>query len=513
MRLSINYLQVHLIQIFTITSLAFSLLLFVGCAPIGPDYQSPQAQVNEIWSAGQAEAFANQATDENLNWWTHFNDPVLGSLIQTAYEQNLSLLTAGLRIMEARARLALVRGNSYPQLQEMNGNLTQIGATNAAPERYYTSAAVGFDAAWEMDFWGKFRRSIESADAALLADIASYDDILVTLTAEVARTYINIRTLEERLRLAEKNAKIQQDALKLIVYQFEAGTVTKLDILQGETLLSATLSTIPSLNNSLQQSRNGLAILLGKPPGELKGLINGPASIPAISSQIAIGVPSDLLRRRPDVRNAEMQTAAQSALVGVALAELYPSFTLFGSLGWNTTNSGDNDLNNIFDSDNYSYSFGPSFKWNLFHYDRIKNQVRIQDARLQQFITTYQDTVLNAAREVENSMAALVYTQEEAEYLRKGVSSSKESMELSMLQYQEGLIDYQRVLDPTRALTQKQDQYAQIKGRMATNAIAMFKALGGGWEMRIGNEYIPEKVRETMEERTDWGDLLQGSGP
>lgn len=480
---------------------------------VGPDFQLPESELPEEWKRNENEVFEKHSEKENLEWWTEFNDPVLDNLIQTAYEQNLSLRTSGLRILESRARRGLVKGNVFPQVQEASGDLTNIGATASAADRYYKSASVGFDAGWEMDFWGKFRRSIESADAGLLADIADYDDILVSLTAEVARTYIDIRTLEERIRIARKNVKIQEDGLKLVTYQFEAGTVTELDILQARTLLSTTQALIPNLQVFLQQKRNSLAILLGIPPGDIKGILAGSEKIPTFSAEISVGLPADLLRRRPDIRRAEMQAASQSAQVGIALSELFPSFSLFGSLGWVATDTGDNELGDIFDSNSFQYTFGPSFNWKIFNYGRLKNEVRIQDARLEQLLTTYQNTVLNAAREVEDSMAGIVYTQKEAEYLVQGIESSKKSMELSMLQYREGFTDYQRVLDSTRALTQKQDQYAQLQGKMATNNIALFKALGGGWQIRIGKDYLPEEVKEKMEKRTDWGGMLKDISP
>lgn len=475
---------------------------------LGPDFESPEATLPESWTEDGDAMFGEQSEKENIEWWKLFNDPVLDKLVQTAYGQNLSLRTAGLRILEARAQLGLVKGNIYPQVQEMNGDIMTIGTTGPATDRYYNTASIGFDVGWEMDFWGKFRRSIESADANLLANIFNYDSVLVSLTAEVARTYTTIRTLEERIRLAKKNSSLQEDGLELVMHQFEAGIVTELDVYQAKTLLSATLATIPNLQSSLQQSRNALAILLGMIPDDLSGLLQGIDKIPEVTSDIAVGIPADLLRRRPDIRQAEMQTAAQSAQVGVALTELYPSFTLFGSLGWSATDLAGNSLGDIFDANSFSYSFGPAFKWNLFNYGRIKNQVRIQDARLEQLITIYQDVVLNAAREVEDSMAGLVYSRKEAEYVRRGVESSRRSMELSLLQYEEGFSDYQRVLDSTRALTQKQDQYAQLQGKIATNFISLYKALGGGWQIRLENDFVPAEVKEKMQKRTDWGNLL-----
>jgi len=391
----------------------------------------------------------------------------------------------------------------------LNGDLFTIGTSGPAADRYYNAASIGFDVGWELDFWGKYRRSIESADANLLATIADYDDILVSLTAEVARTYVSIRTLQERIDLAEKNAALQENSLKLVNLQFEAGVVTELDVLQAQTLLSSTRSTIPNLRATLASSETGLALLLGILPEEVSVLLGPIQPIPEISTRIAVDLPADIMRQRPDIRRSEMQAAAQSAQIGIARSELYPSFSLIGSIGWNANDIGGNSLGDIFDSNSFSYTFGPAFRWNLFNYGRLKNQVRIQDARFQQTILNYQNTVLNAAREVEDAIRNLAQALLEAEYVSQAVTTSKKSTELSMLQYKEGLIDYNRVLDSIRSLTQKQDQYAQNKGKIATNTIALYKAFGGGWQVKHdSNDHLPEAVTLEMEARTDWGSLL-----
>jgi NodT family efflux transporter outer membrane factor (OMF) lipoprotein len=483
-------------------------LFLNSCAMLGPDFKTPEAKVPTAWSVQDSDLFAKPSIEQSKAWWKKFDDPQLDQLIEIAYRENLSLQAAGLRIMEARAQLALVRGNMYPQVQEMNGEGFTIGTTAGAVDRYYNAASLGFDAGWELDFWGKFRRSIESADANLLSTVADYDDLLVSLTAETANLYVNIRTLQERIQLAEKNAELQQKSLKLVSLQLEAGIVTELDVLQARTLLSSTLATVPNLQAVLATYKNAMAVLLAMLPEELDSLLKDVGEIPKISQQLVVEIPAELLRRRPDIRRSEMQTAAQSAQIGIARAELFPSFSLFGSIGWSATDAGTGSLGDIFDTNNFSYTFGPTFKWNLFHYGRLKNQVRIQDARLQQLIVNYQNVVLNAAREVEDAMQTLTLTHREAQLLKDTVTTSRRSTELSMLQYQEGLADYQRVLDSTRALTQKQDQYAQTLGRIATSTIALYKAFGGGWELNTNRPFISQTVREEMEDRTDWGTLL-----
>lgn len=485
-----------------------SALSFGGCSPVGPDFKVPETTLPNEWKEASGISVNKQPLEENVKWWEIFNDPVLNSLVQRAVEGNLPLRTAALRIMESRARLGVAEGYMYPQAQELNGDIFTNRATGAAEDRSYYSASTGFDAAWEMDFWGKFRRSVESADAGLMASLADYDDVMISLIAEVARTYTSIRTIQERIRIADENSRIQENGLKLVMVQFQAGTVTELDVHQAKALLNTTLATIPNLRNAHEQNINAMAVLLGILPENLNDSIKKDGKIPEAPDEITAGIPADLLRRRPDIRKAEMLTAAQGAQVGVALADLYPSFSLFGTIGWSANDRGDGSLGDIFSSESFHYTFGPSFRWNLFHYGRIKNRVRIEDARLEQAITTYRNTVLNAAREVEDSVSGLAYAGKEAEYLRKSIEHSKKSLELSTLQYEEGYVDYQRVLDSTRAIIQKEDQYAQIQGGIATNVISLYKALGGGWGIRREKNLIPQDVKEEMKRRTDWGNLL-----
>jgi NodT family efflux transporter outer membrane factor (OMF) lipoprotein len=496
-----------------------SLPAFLGSCMVGPDYSKPVNDLEASWNEHDAVLAKGSNSKLNIAWWTQFRDPILNQLVEDAYSQNLELRVAALRILESRAVLGLTHGNLFPQSQSVGGGLTRSGrkasnpnAFSMTPSRYANSATYSFDAAWELDFWGKFRRAVESADAGMMSELANYDDVLVSLTAEVATTYVNIRTIEERISLARQNVKLQQDSLKLVELQFEAGTVTELDVLQAKTLLFNTQAQIPNMQAALVKYHNALAVLLGEAPGKTRARIKGGEGIPQISGKLAVGVPAELLRRRPDIRRAEMTAIAQSAQIGVAKAELYPSFTLHGSLGAAAATSqfglGGGDLNDVFNSDSIGYSFGPSFRWNILNYGRIKNSVRVQDARFEQTITGYQNTVLNAAREVEDGMTGFVQAKKESEFLRQGVVTSKKSADLSMLQYKEGLADYQRVLDSIRSLTTKQDQYAAVRGTIATNMIAMYKALGGGWEIRDRSRAIPQDIKEKMKNRTDWGKML-----
>jgi NodT family efflux transporter outer membrane factor (OMF) lipoprotein len=421
--------------------------------------------------------------------------------------------------------VAIATGTLYPQVQQANAAAAAVGASRhaantASGDLHYRDVAASFDAAWELDFWGKFRRGVEAADAQFLAAIADYDDVMVSLTAEVARAYILIRIQEERIRLAEDSAAIQERSLEIAENRFEGGLVTELDVQQARNLLATTRATIPRFRVEYQRARNALNVLLGLPPGSLKEELKGETNIgiPLPPVQVAVGVPADLLRRRPDIRSAELQTAAQSALIGVARADLFPHFTLIGSIGLQASDSsltrkGGSDLSDLFSGDSLTYFAGPSLTWDLFNYGRIKNQVRVQDARLQQLIVNYRNAVIRAAQEVEDAMAGFLEDQIQAAYLADAVAASRRSVDISALQYSEGLTDYQRVLDAQRSLTLDQDALAVVRGSVVLNLVNIYKALGGGWQLDEKKNVVSEENRSQMRERTSWGDLLETRRP
>ncbi len=489
-----------------------------GCAMVGPDFDLPPTELSDSWSEEAKEGLST-AVPEQADWWKAFNDPGLNLLIDEAYQQNLDLQMAGLRILEARARLGIATGSLYPQQQRATAGFgatgaSKNGANTLSADMRYTDSSVGFDAAWELDVWGKFRRGVQAADSQLLATIADYDTVLVSLTGEVARTYILIRTLEERIRVAENNVIIQQRSLEIAENRFDGGLVTELDVQQARNLLASTQAVIPALRASLRQAKNSLGVLLAVPSQQVNAMLSSSGEIPMAPTSIAVGIPAELLRRRPDVRQAELRASAQSAMIGVAKADLYPHFTLIGSVGLRAsdsalTNTGGSDLGDIFSGDSVEYFGGPAISWDIFNYGRIKNQVRVQDARLQQLLVNYQNTVLNAAREVEDALTALLNNRRQLVYLDQAVNASQRSVDLANLQYREGLVDFQRVLDTQRGLTNAQDRSTEVRGSVAMNMVAVFKALGGGWQIRDGKAFVPEKMRQQMAERTNWGDLLE----
>lgn len=509
--------RVFLISKATFLSLLVS-FLFAACTTLGPDFETPDAEVADEWIDIEDPKLKSDSA-EYAQWWTAFNDPILDSLITSAYEQNLTLQIVGLRVIEARAQLGIAKGNLYPQVQQARGGATyntfsENSANTVGVDLDYWDFDAGFDAAWELDFWGKFKRGIESADASLLANMADYDDFLVSLLAEVANAYVIIRTFENRIQLAEDNVTLQKRSLKITEVRFQNGATTELDVQQAKTLLRNTQSTIPQLETGYRQAKHALSTLLGKPPSELNNILAGANDIPVALSEVAIGIPAELLRRRPDIRRAELETASQSALIGVAKADLYPSFSLFGSLGLrsssgtNTTRSGKDGAEELFQSDSIVFFGGPAFTWNIFNYGRIKNQVRVQDARFQQLIVNYQDTVLRAAREVEDAMIGFLRAQETEVLLSDSVDAAARSVELALLQYRDGVTDYQRVIDTQTSLVNQQDIWTQSRGDIATNLIAMYKALGGGWQIRENNDYVTDETKDTMRKRTDWGKIL-----
>jgi len=488
-----------------------------GCSMVGPDYVKPTPPEPDNWLEPDNPQIESTEADFS-HWWSVFNDPVLNTLVETAYRQNLSLQVAGLRVLEARAQLGIAIGFQYPQQQQVNADATANQLSKNAPnsagaDRYFYNYQAGFDAAWELDIWGKFRRAVQTGVANLEASIADYDDVMVALTAEVARSYIVVRTNEERLEVARQNVKIQKRSLDIAEVRFNAGAVTELDVAQAKALLGSTEATIPQFETSLRQAKNALATLLGKLPGEIDQMLGGPGLIPEVPPEVAVGIPAELLRRRPDIRLAERQLAGQSALIGVAKADLFPHFSLFGSLGFQAASSVDARSNNSsisdwFKGDSFTLNAGPGVNWDIFNYGQISNKVRVEDARFQQLAVNYDNTVLRAVQEVEDAMISFLQTQKSVGFLADAVKASKRSVDLSMIQYREGMTDYQRVLDTQRFLSVQQDQLVFTAGSVDLSLVGLYKALGGGWQLRKDQEFVPQDILEEMEKRTDWGNLL-----
>jgi len=490
------------------------LLAFAGCM-VGPNYQRPKVSVSPNWGETGDQRVRTESTTYR-DWWSTFNDPALDRLIAKAYRDNLTLQQAGVRVLQARAQLGIAVGEIFPQTQQAIGSVqynrtsdrAATGAFFNGGSFSYWQSQIGAQASWELDFWGRIRRGIESADASLLATLADYDNTLVTLTADVAKTYIALRTAEERIRIARENVEIQEQTLKIVEARFKYGTVTQLDVEQARTVLLNTQATLPTLETQRRQARDALSVLLGMPPSGLADLLEGPSAIPVSPPQVIVGIPADLLRRRPDIRSAELQALAQSAQIGVAKADLFPAFSLIGNLVLLSTDLGSFKLSDMFRWGSRSVQVGPSVQWNILNYGQITNNVRVQDAYFQQLLLAYQRTVLSAQQDVEDNLVAFLRAQDRADFLAKSVTSSRTAVSLAVLRYREGVTDFTTVLTAQQALLSQQDNLATTLGNISTSLVGVYRALGGGWEIRDGDDIVPAEIKAEMRKRTNWGDLL-----
>ena len=492
---------------------AVLVLDFGGCMRVGPDYVRPEVDVNPSWL--ESSPLLREEPAEIREWWTAFDDPVLIGLVHEAYDQNLSLRAAGLRVIQARAARGITVGEFFPQEQQISADYSKNEISkndlNNPPFQNFRTAGLKFDTTWELDFWGKFLRNIHAGDAALLASIADYDDVLVTLVAEVGLTYIQIRTFERRIELAKENVELQRQSLEITEVRYRYGKVTQLDVTEARATLTNTQATVPGLESSLRDATLSLCVLLGRTPSELEEELAGGSGIPTAPAQVVIGVPADLLRRRPDVRSAERAAAFQSEQIGIAVADLFPSISLAGSLGYEASDAGNLSLgtDNLFTSDAFIWSLGPSLNWPIFNYGRIRSNIRVQDAAYQEAAVNYQNTVLQAAAEVESALHGFLKAREQLAYLTESAESGRQSLDLSMIQYKEGETDFLRVDIAAANLARQQDSQATLEGLVASNLIDAYKALGGGWELRLGREFIPEVMIKEMRDRINWGNILE----
>lgn len=498
----------------------FATALLSGCMMVGPDYKEPELPVADKWLGAQEKI--SKAPVDRRAWWRVFRDPALNRLIEIACEQNLTLLSAGTRVLQARAELGIAVGELYPQMQQGTGQLRLTRMSRAIPlgaggasERLRTFwlDALHFQAAWEIDLWGRIRRGVESADAQYLASIASYDDTLVTLLGDVASTYIGIRVLERQIAIARENVTRQRNVVRIARDRFEGGVSTLLDVHQAENILSNTEASVPRLQIQLNQGLNALRVLLGMPPQSLDFLLaRSTGKIPWNHERVSLGVPADLLRRRPDIRAAEMRAVAQSARIGVAKAELLPAISITGTIGGLASNVGARNLGDVVMPVGRNFMIGPSFKWNVMNYGQITNDVRLQDALLQQYLVDYQNAVLKAQEEVENGIYTFRLSQTEAAYLKRSVDEAQKAVEIALLEYQQGTRDFNTMLNAQQYLYNSQNSHAVAAGNVSNGLVMIYRSLGGGWEVRDGKPFVPESVAKEMRERTDWGGILPPDG-
>jgi len=482
---------------------------------LGPNYATPPPPLSEQWRGADGISVTAEPADYRT-WWSIFADPALDSLIAQAYANNTDLASAGARVLEARARRGLARADLFPQDHSARGGLAftdpsaqtataraSAAAGGSGPSGALREWSLGYDASWEIDLWGKYRRAIEAADAEMLASIATYDDVLVSLLGEVASEYVRYRTLQKRMAVARRNLDIQQQSFEIADVRFRGGAVTELDAAQAASLLENTRALLPNLEAQLRISEHALSVLLGVAPTALPELHEGRAEIPVVPDVVRVGVPAELLRRRPDVRAAERRLAAQSARIGIAKTEYMPSLSLTGSIGVAAEDGVD-----LFKGSALEAFGGPQFRWRILDFGRIAHEVRIQDARFQSLLSDYEGQVLQAQREVENAIASYRGAREQAIALEHSIAAAQRAVDLALIQYREGAADYTRVLDTQQFLVEAHDRYVQIRGTEAASLVSLYRALGGGWEIREGSDFVSERAKAQMRARTAWGSML-----
>jgi multidrug efflux system outer membrane protein len=477
------------IRKFRIRTLAL-IFLAAGCA-VGPNYERPDLPILAGWKEAQQNG-VDVRSAELARWWSVFNDPLLDSLVERAVRSNLDLRLAEARIREARASRTVTASGAWPTL-DVSGSYTRNRASENAIGSPTQGAVIaptggganldqnlyrsGFDANWEIDVFGGVRRSVEAADATIDATVEDRRDVLVTLLGEVATNYIDLRGFQQRLAVARANLKTQQETLELTRVRFQAGLASDLDVAQQEAQASATAAQIPTLESSLKQAVYALDVLLGLQPGVLWDEVAREAEIPGLPPEVLVGLPSDLLRRRPDIRRAERQLAAATAQVGAATADLFPKFFLTGAAGLQSVSASD-----WINGGSRFWSIGPRITWPVFEAGRIRANIEIRNAQQEQALTQYEKLILNAFRDVETALVN--YANEQARYrsLTESVAASRRAVAMANELYVRGLNDFLNVLDTQRSLYLAESELAQSQAAMATNLVALYKALGGGWE-------------------------------
>jgi multidrug efflux system outer membrane protein len=474
---------------FAIKSAAASALMFViaGCS-VGPNYKRPDIAVADRWNETPQSGIDMRSAPLS-KWWTEFNDPLLNALVERAVVSNLDIRLAEARIRESRALRAVTASDAWPRLEtsgsyrrsRSSGNAfvageggdAFLGGSNGAGDLF----RAGFDSSWEVDVFGGVRRSIEAADANVAASVEERRNALVTLLGDVAKNYIDLRGFQRRLAVARSNLQAQQETLDLTRVRFEAGLSSDFEVAQAEGQVNTTAAQIPALESALKASVHRLDVLLGHQPGALWTEVSNEAPIPALPPQAHVGMPAELLRRRPDIRRAERVLASATAQIGAATADLYPRFSLTGAFGFQSVSASD-----LISAPSRFWSIGPRIVWPVFDAGRIRANIEVRNAQQEQALTVYEKTVLSAFEDVENSLVN--YAREQVRYraLTDAVAANRRAVQMANELYTRGLVDFLNVLESQRSLYTSESELAQSETVMASNLVALYKALGGGWE-------------------------------
>jgi multidrug efflux system outer membrane protein len=460
-------------------------LILTGCATVGPDYVPPKTSVSKDWHTQLKGGLTAEEIDPQTlaAWWTILNDPGLSGLIDRAVSGNLDLKKALARVREARARRGVAKADLFPTLDATGSATWSRSSKDTGTGKTSDLYAASFDAGWELDIFGGVRRSVEAAEADLQASQEDLRDVLVSLLAEVALNYVEVRTFQARLTVAEANLEAQNETYQLALWRYQAGLSDELTVQQARYNLENTRSQIPTLRTGLEETMNRIAVLLGEQPGKIHEEVEKQVPIPVTSLKVAVGVPADVLRHRRDVRRAERQLAGQTARVGVATADLYPKFTLSGSIGLEALS-----LSNLSSSGSWSLSGGPRITWAIFKAGAIRQNIEVQSALQEQYLIAYEAAVLNALEEAENALVAYAEEQQRRQSLSEATQAAQKAVDLAQHKYQAGLTDFSNVLDAQRSLLSFQDQLAQSDGAVTSNLVRLYKALGGGWTSMASDE-------------------------
>jgi multidrug efflux system outer membrane protein len=458
------------------TFLLLLTLLASACA-VGPDYVRPDPPLPATWQTAPT-GFDAAAAAPVGRWWDTFGDPVLANLVERATVANRDVVRAAARVAEAQALYRATRSAEFPSIDSDADVLYQRSSVNAlfpggTDDTLY---GIGVSASWEVDLFGRVRRSVESSAARFEASEDDRRAVLVAVAAEVANTYVEVRTLQRRLDVARANLESQGRIVELTRIRFEGGIASSLDVAQAESIHANTRTVIPPLQADLARQINRLSVLLGENPGPLASELEPIAPIPTPPSELTVSLPVDVVRQRPDVRFAERELAAQTALIGVATADLYPRLTLFGTFGFDATDAAD-----LFQGPSRSYSVGPSVRWNVFDAGRIRALIGAEEARTAQALAAYEQSILLALEEVENALVTYARLQEQRDASVDAIRAANQSLELATALYKDGLVDFQNVLDAQRTLLAFEDQLARVDGSSAQTLVQLYRALGGGW--------------------------------
>jgi len=467
------------IRVGALLTVALMLFIVAGCAVVGPDYVPPDTPMPAAWHTPAKSGLVGEHLNKEalVDWWSILDDPVLTNLVESAVAGNLGLKEARARVREARARRGISEADRFPTIDASGSARLSRSSEDTGSGSERKLYAAGFDAAWELDVFGGKKRAVEVAGAELQASEEDLRDVLVSLLAEVALNYVELRSFQTRLSVAEANLDAQKETYNITRWRRQAGLTTQLDVEQAKYSLEQTRAQIPGLQTGLEQAKNRLAVLIGQHPGSLRDTLAERKAIPVTPLEVAVGVPADILRRRPDVRRAERRLAAQTAQIGVATADLYPKFSLLGSIGLEALSP-----DNLFLFSSRTHGIGPRVAWPLFDAGAIRSNIKVQSALQQQALIRYEAAVLTALEDVENALVAYAMEQSRRQSLTAATAAARRAVELAQIQYSSGLIAFGNVLIAQRSLLSLQDQLAVSEGGVTSNLIALYKSLGGGWK-------------------------------